>query len=155
MISFSSVYLSQMDVQVESMSREDVSIRICGNLLVLLNFNRVCLFISGLGNYTLVGELSSTWAPSGSRTSSSPSTRHFSFFTLSTAWFIDGNVFLLVKGSNTPGPFKARALASATILLSALAKLSRLFRELICWTIAKFPSLCLPISSDLKSSSFI
>ena len=50
MISFSSVYLSQMDVQVESMSREDVSIRICGNLLVLLNFNRVCLFISGLGN---------------------------------------------------------------------------------------------------------
>ena len=49
-ISFSSVYLSQMDVQVESMSREDVSIRICGNLLVLLNFNRVCLFISGLGN---------------------------------------------------------------------------------------------------------
>ena len=50
MTSFSSVYLSQMDVQVESMSREDVSIRICGNLLVLLNFNRVCLFISGLGN---------------------------------------------------------------------------------------------------------
>ena len=50
MTSFTSVYLSQMDVQVESMSREDVSIRICGNLLVLLNFNRVCLFISGLGN---------------------------------------------------------------------------------------------------------
>ena len=44
MTSLTPVYLSQMDVQVESMSREDVSVWICGSLLVLLSLNRVCLF---------------------------------------------------------------------------------------------------------------